>query len=64
MEGIEPPQNIRSFIDMEKVRHYLIQYPNLLLLFEILINHIEDYISMKESHINDIYTPSPFLKTI
>ena len=29
MEGIEPPQNIRSFIDMEKVRHYLIQYPNL-----------------------------------
>jgi hypothetical protein len=53
-------ESIRDFIDMYKVRRYLIHYPNLLLLFEILINHIEDYIQMKALIINDTYKSSTF----
>jgi len=48
-----PRETIRDLVDMPKVRHYLIHYPNLLLMFEILINHIEDYIQMKELSINE-----------
>ena len=48
-----PKPTIRDLVDMPKVRQYLIHYPNLLLMFEILINHIEDYIQMKELTIND-----------
>jgi len=42
-----PRQTIRDLVDMPKVREYLLEYPNLLLMFEILINHIEDYIELK-----------------
>jgi len=48
-----PRQGIRDFVDMVKVREYLLRYPNLLLMFEILINHIEDYIELKELSRND-----------
>ena len=43
-----PRQGIRDLIDVPRVREYLLKYPNLLLMFEILINHIEDYIELKE----------------
>ena len=45
---VTPKKTIRDFVDMLAVRHYLVEYPNLLLMFEILINHIEDYIQLKE----------------
>jgi len=45
--------SIRDFVDMLAVRKYLVEYPNLLLMFEILMNHIEDYIQLKEVSIND-----------
>ena len=48
-----PRQGIRDLVDMPKVREYLLKYPNLLLMFEILINHIEDYIELKELTRND-----------
>jgi hypothetical protein len=50
-----PRETIRDLVDMPKVRHYLIEYPNLLLMFEILINHIEDYIQLRELSTNDTY---------
>ena len=50
---VMPKQTIRDLVDMPKVRQYLIHYPNLLLMFEILINHIEDYIQLKELNVND-----------
>ena len=48
-----PRQGIRDMVDMLKVREYLLKYPNLLLMFEILINHIEDYIELKDLTRND-----------
>ena len=42
------PYTIRDFIDMPNIRHYLLEYPNLLLMLEILLNHIEDYIQLKK----------------
>jgi len=53
-KNIEVPKKvIRDLVDMPKIRHYLIRYPNLLVMFEILINHIEDYIQLKELSTND-----------
>jgi len=45
--------SIRDFVDILEVRKYLVEHPNLLLMFEILMNHIEDYIQLKEESIND-----------
>ena len=42
------PYTIRDFIDMQNIRHYLLEYPNLLLMLEILLNHIEEYIQLKK----------------
>ena len=42
------PYTIRDFIDMPRIRQYLLEFPNLLLMFEILINHIEEYIQLKK----------------
>ena len=42
------PYTIRDFIDMVSIRQYLLEFPNLLLMFEILINHIEEYIQLKK----------------
>jgi len=46
-------QSIRDFVDMLAVRQYLVEYPNLLLMFEILMNHIEDYKQLKETSVCD-----------
>ena len=51
------PYTIRDYIDMESIRQYLLEFPNLLLMFEILINHIEEYIQLKKP--TDITKSSP-----
>ena len=51
------PYTIRDFIDMPRIRQYLLEFPNLLLMFEILINHIEEYIQLKKP--TDITKSSP-----
>ena len=48
-----PEESVYDFIDLRGLRRFLIDCPNMLLMFEILINHIEDYIQMKEQTIND-----------
>ena len=57
------PYTIRDFIDMPRIRQYLLEFPNLLLMFEILINHIEDYIQIKKTsdskQLEDITKSSP-----
>jgi len=42
------PYTIKDYIDMPSIRQYLLEFPNLLLMFEILINHIEEYIQLKK----------------
>ena len=42
------PYTIHNFIDIVSIRQYLLEFPNLLLMFEILINHIEEYIQLKK----------------
>jgi len=51
------PYTIRDLIDMPRIRQYLLEFPNLLLMFEILINHIEEYIQLKKP--TDITKSSP-----
>ena len=42
------PYKIHDYIDMPNIRQYLLEYPNLLLMLEILLNHIEEYIQLKK----------------
>ena len=37
-----PEEDIYDFIDLQGLRRYLVDCPNLLLMFEILINHINE----------------------
>ena len=37
--------SIYNYIDIQGIRQYLVCHPRLLLMFEILVNHIDDYIS-------------------
>ena len=36
--------SIHSYIDMKGLRQFLVYHPRLLLMFEILVQHIDDYI--------------------
>jgi len=52
VEGIAIKQTIMNdipsvynYIDIQGIRQYLVYHPQLLLIFEILVNHIDDYIS-------------------
>ena len=38
-------RSIYNYIDIQGVRQYLVCHPKLLLMFEILVNHIDDYIN-------------------
>ena len=38
-----PEADIYDFIDLQGLRRYLVDCPNLLLMFEILINHINEF---------------------
>ena len=37
--------SIYNFIDIQGIRQYLVYHPKLLLMFEILVNHIDEYIN-------------------
>ena len=52
IEGIAIKQSIKNevpsiynYIDIQGIRQYLVCHPRLLLMFEILVNHIDDYIN-------------------
>ena len=38
-------RSIYNYLDIEGIRQYLVCHPKLLLMFEILVNHIDDYIN-------------------
>ena len=38
-----PEESIYDFINLQGLRRYLIDCPNMLLMFEILINHINEF---------------------
>lgn len=38
-----PEESIYDFIDLQGLRRYLVDCPNMLLMFEILINHINEF---------------------
>ena len=37
--------SIYDFVDMKNIRKFLVYHPKLLLLLEILLNHIDDYMN-------------------
>ena len=37
--------SLYNYIDIQGIRQYLVCHPKLLLMFEILVNHIDDYVS-------------------
>jgi hypothetical protein len=37
--------SIYDYIDIKNIRKLLVYHPKLLLLFEILVNHIDDYMN-------------------
>ena len=39
--------SIHSYIDMKGLRQFLVYHPRLLLMFEILVQHIDDYIQQE-----------------
>ena len=43
-------EDIYSFIDLSGLRRYLIDCPNMLVMFEVLINHIHDYKRLKRDY--------------
>ncbi len=43
-----PEESIYDFINLQGLRRYLIDCPNMLLMFEILINHIHEFKTLKD----------------
>ena len=37
--------SLYNYIDIQGIRQYLVCHPRLLLMFEILVNHIDDYVN-------------------
>ena len=47
-----PEESIYDFINLQGLRRYLVDRPNMLLMFEILINHIHEFKTLRnESNI-------------
>ena len=44
-----PEESIYDFINLQGLRRYLVDCPNMLLMFEILINHIHEFKTLKDS---------------
>ena len=42
-------ETIYDFIDLQGLRRFLLDSPNMLLMFEILINHIHEFKTLKDS---------------
>jgi len=43
-----PEESVYDFIDLRGLRRFLIDSPNMLLMFEILINHIHEFKELKD----------------
>jgi len=43
-----PEESVYDFIDLQGLRRYLVDSPNMLLMFEILINHIHEFKTLKD----------------
>jgi hypothetical protein len=43
--------SIYSYVDLAGLRQYLLDCPNMLVMFEVLINHIHEYKQLKREHI-------------
>ncbi len=46
--------SIYNFIDMIGIKKYLLNYPHLLIIFEFLTMHIDDYIKLYNLNKNNI----------
>ena len=44
-----PEESVYDFINLQGLRRYLIDCPNMLLMIEILINHIHEFKTLKDS---------------
>ena len=44
-----PEESVYDFINLQGLRRYLVDCPNMLLMFEILINHIHEFKTLKDS---------------
>ena len=44
-----PEESVYDFIDLRGLRRFLIDSPNMLLMFEILINHIHEFKTLKDN---------------
>ena len=44
-----PEESVYDFINLQGLRRYLIDCPNMLLMFEILINHIHEFKTLKDN---------------
>ena len=44
-----PEESVYDFINLQGLRRYLIDCPNMLLMFEILINRIHEFKTLKDS---------------
>jgi len=40
-------RSIYNYIDLGGIRRFLVYHPSLLLMFEILVQHIDDYINQR-----------------
>ena len=43
----EKLKSIYNFIDLQGIRQFLVYHPRMLLMFEILVNHIDDYVNQR-----------------
>ena len=46
-------KSIYSYIDLEGIRQFLVYHPRMLLMFEILVHHIDDYVNQRMIHGKD-----------
>ena len=40
-------KSIYNYIDIQGIRQFLVYHPRLLLMFEILVHHIDDYVNQR-----------------
>ena len=46
-------KSIYTYIDLEGIRQFLVYHPRMLLMFEILVHHIDDYVNQRMIHGKD-----------
>lgn len=43
----EKIKSIYNYIDLQGIRQFLVYHPRMLLMFEILVHHIDDYVNQR-----------------